>query len=291
MAGPGVSVIIPHREALADLDRCLAALEVQTFPRQRFEIIVADNGSAYGIEAVRQMVGARAQVVSVTEPGAGPARNGGVAAARGAVLAFTDCDCRPAPGWLAAGVAALEGAGLVGGAMEVLVDGTGPATDAEAFELAFAFDNHAYVERKGFSVTANLFVRHADFDRIGGFRTGVSEDQDWCLRAGAAGLRIAYAPDALVGHPARRDWPQLEAKWRRIVREQYALARERRFGRLRWLVRTWLLPLSILPHGLRVLGSRRLASARARGLALRGLVRLRLWRFIEAHRLLLCAAE
>lgn len=286
-ARPIASVILPHRDDLSGLGHCLDALEKQTVSREAFEIIVADNGSRCGLEAVRGVAAGRAHLVSVPEAGAGPARNGGVAESRGEMLAFVDSDCLPAPDWLAAGLAALEAADMAGGAMHVLVTPGAQMNGAEAFELVFAFDNRTYVERKHFSVTANLFVRRADFERVGPFRTGVSEDQDWCLRAHALGLRLAYAPGAAVGHPARRDWEALLAKWRRIMAEQYALTRARPLGRLRWLARTWLLPPSILPHGLRLLASPRLAGsgARLRGLAV--LARLRLWRFVEAHRLLL----
>ncbi len=281
-----ISVIVPHRDDLAGLDTCLAALTGQTLSNSRFEIVVADNGSACGIEAVEALVAERARVVAVAQPGAGPARNGGVAVARGAILAFVDSDCIAEPGWLAAGVAALGEGEVVCGAMRVLVENSTRPSPAEAFELAFAFDNRAYVTRKGFGVTANLFARHRDFLRVGGFRTGVSEDQDWCIRARAAGLRLHYAPEAVVGHPARRDWPALRRKWQRIVAEQHALSCEQRFGRIRWLVRTWLIPLSIMPHGVKIAITPRLIGGRARLVALAGLVRLRLWRFAEAHRVM-----
>lgn len=286
-AAERVSVIIPHRDALDDLDRCLCSLEAQDFPADRYEIIVADNGSTCGPEAVVDRVAGRARVVSIPTPGAGPARNGGVEAATGELLAFIDSDCVADPGWLSAGVAALASCDVAGGAMRVLVDGDRPRNAAEAFELVFAFDNRDYVERMGFSVTANLFVRRVDFRRVGGFRTGVSEDQEWCWRARAAGLRLAYAPEALVGHPARADWGALIAKWRRIAAEQYWLSRELRFGHLRWLARSWALPLSVPIHAIRVLRCPALDGAAARGLALAGLVRLRFWRFFEQHRLML----
>ncbi|MGE3745656.1 MAG: glycosyltransferase family 2 protein [Sphingomonadaceae bacterium] len=284
---PQASVVIPHYNDPSALDLCLTALEAQNFPLDRFEIIVADNASPCGIEAVRAVVGDRARLVEVLEPGAGPTRNGGAAVARGEYLAFTDSDCVPEPGWLAAGLGALEKADIVGGSMTVLVDRSRPLTAAEAFELVFAFDNRIYVQKKHFSVTANLFVRKADFERVGGFRTGVSEDQEWCLRARDMGLRIAYAAEAKVGHPARRSWPDFLNKWRRLVDEQYLITREWKFGRLRWLAKTWVLPLSILVHTPRVLKSGMLSGMNERLRAIAALVRIRLWRFIEAHRVLL----
>ena len=246
---------------------------------------MADNHSPCGIDAVREIIAGRAKLVNVSEQGAGPTRNGGAAAASGRLLAFTDCDCLPEPGWLGAGLAALDRADIVGGKMTVLVDRSRPLTAAEAFELVFAFDNRTYVEAKDFTVTANLFVRKADFERVGGFRVGVSEDQEWCLRAKRMGLRIAYADDAVVGHPARRTWGDFLKKWRRLVAEQYQITREWPFGRLRWMIKTWALPFSIIAHAPRVLASNRI-DAGSKPKALVALARIRLWRFAEAHRAL-----
>lgn len=287
MSNLAASVVIPHYNDPASLDLCLKAIEAQRFPRDRFEVIVADNASPCGIEAVRAVVRDRARLVEVPEQGAGPTRNGGAAVAEGTVLAFTDSDCIPDPEWLEAGLRALEKTHIVGGGMIVLVDRSHPLTPAEAFELVFAFDNRAYVENKHFTVTANLFVRRADFYRVGGFRTGVSEDQEWCLRAKSKGLKIAYAEDARVGHPARTTWPDFLKKWRRLVAEQYLITREWRFGRTRWLLKSWALPFSIPFHLPRIWRSDRLESSSERLAGTVALVRIRLWRLFEAHKVLM----
>ncbi len=130
---------------------------------------------------MEQAIAGRASLTIVGEKGAGPARNGGVAASNGAILAFTDCDCVPSPEWLTAGIAALERAPVVGGRMTVSTSEC--KSGAEAFESVFAFDNEDYVTRKGFTVTANLFCSRKTFDEVGPFRTGVSEDTEWCWRA------------------------------------------------------------------------------------------------------------
>lgn len=273
-----VSVIIPHHDDLAGLDRCLDALSRQTMARDRFEIIVADNMSMCGEDAVRALVAGRARVVLAWERGAGPARNVAVARSRGAVLAFTDADCVPAPGWLEAGLAALWDHDFVGGQVDVLIDNDGEKTGSEAYEAVFAFRNRRYVEQQGFSVTANLFCRRTVFAASGPFLAGTSEDRDWCVRARALGFRIGYAPAAVVGHPARGDWPALLCKWRRLNAEMFAFARERRGGRLRWLVASAAMPVSILVHGLRILTSPALTNWRERRRGLATLARLRLWR-------------
>lgn len=278
-----ISVIVPHYHDLPSLDRCLSALAAQTFPAAEREIIVADNASPEGLAAVEAVVAGRARVVLATERGAGPARNAGVAASTAPLLAFTDADCVPEPGWLEAGMAALDHHDFVGGQMYVIRT-PGLASGAEGFERVFGFQNERYVRQVGFTVTANLFCPRAVFDRTGPFRVGVSEDVEWCHRARDAGFRIGYAADARVGHPPRPDWPSLLAKWRRLQSERFSLTATTPRGRARFLAHAWLLPPSILVDARKVLRSPALTGRRERTATLATLARLRLWRFVDAHR-------
>jgi GT2 family glycosyltransferase len=289
-AGPEVSVVVPHYRDLDSLDACLRALAAQTYSGS-VEIIVADNASPEGEDAVARVIDGRARLIVAHERGAGPARNAGASAAMGAVLAFTDCDCRPEPGWLAAGLQALSRHDVVGGRVTVLVEDPDHMTASEAFEAVFAFDNEAYVTRKGFTVTANLFCARAVFERVGGFGVGMSEDVDWCRRATAAGYGLGYAPDAVVGHPARRTWKELLSKGRRINAETFALYAREPYGRPLWLARTMVLPASALIHAPRVLTSKRLPRVADRAGALAMLFRLRGWRFWDSLRLLFRTAK
>lgn len=285
--GPRVSIIVPHYSDLAGLEACLTALKLQT--RSADEIIVADNNSPEGEAAVAAVTADRARLVIVQERGAGPARNGGVAAATGEVLAFTDSDCLPTPEWLERGLAALDEADFVGGGMRVLVADEEDLTPAEAFERVFAFDNRMYVLRKRFTVTANLLCPRSVFDAVGGFRTGVSEDLDWCLRARDLGYRIGYAPDAVVGHPARRTWPELVRKWRRLNEEAFGLASAKPGGRLKWLVLALAMPFSAVAHLPKVLLSPALSRPGDRLKAIVMLFRARMWRGLDYIRILMNA--
>ena len=281
-----VSVIVPHYDDLRRLDVCLSALGKQTFPKTDFEIIVADNGSPQGFQEVESIVAGRAQLISIAEKGAGPARNGGAAVAIGEVLAFLDSDCVPEPQWIAEGVVALAGHDVVGGSVNVFANDPDKLTAAEAFECIFAFNNENYLRRKGFVVSANLFCEKVVFDRVGGFATGVSEDVDWCHRALAQGLRIGFAPKAAVGHPARRSWAELKRKWSRINSQTYVLKLKKRGGKLYWILNCFLLPISAFVHTPRVLMSQKL-SGRQKIAALVILYRIRLWRTWDYCRLLL----
>lgn len=279
-----VSVIVPHYRDLAGLDACLTALTAQT--ARAHQIIVADNNSPEGAARLAEVIAGRAELTIVETPGAGPARNGGVAVATGDTLAFTDSDCLPQAEWLANGLRALAGYDFVGGAMDVLVQDENHITAAEAFERVFAFDNRAYVLQKQFTVTANLFCSRTVFDDVGGFRVGVSEDLEWCKRAAQKGYRIGYAPDALVGHPARRTWADLKKKWSRLDREAFELALEAPAGRLRWLLKALVMPLSALAHAPKALTSSTLSRLPDRVKATLMLFRLRCWRSCDCLALL-----
>ena len=284
-ATPKVSVIVPHYRDLAALDLSLRLLEAQSFPRNDFEIVVADNGTPERAELEALVVG-RARLVVVAERGAGLARNGGVAAARGQILAFTDSDCQPEPGWLAAGVEALSRYDFVGGRVKVLVADPTHLTATESFERVFAFDFKTYIARKGFTGAGNLFCPRSVFERVGGFRAGVSEDVDWSHRARALGFSLGYEPRAVVGHPARRTWKELTLKWHRVNRETFRLSSAKRGGSILWLLKTCLLPASAVAHSPRVLFSRDLSSSAQRFAALSVLYRIRLWRFRDSLRVL-----
>ena len=100
-----VSVIIPHFNMPAALERCLISIEAQTFDGA-VEIIVVDNGSR---QMPANVVDTHPGVILLSEPtpGPGPARNAGVAVARAPVLAFIDADCRAGDGGLKAAVEAV----------------------------------------------------------------------------------------------------------------------------------------------------------------------------------------
>ncbi len=286
---PYVRVVVPHYNDLVALDHCLTTLLTQTYPRDRYEIIVADNASPQGRDAVAQVIAGRAALVVVEEKGAGPARNGGVAISKGEILAFTDSDCKAEPQWLVEGVAGLSEYDFVGGRVRVLVDDPKHMTPTEAFERVFAFDFKSYIIRKGFTGSGNLFCSRALFDKVGGFRVGVSEDVEWSHRARSFGFTLGYAPAAIVGHPARKSWSELWRKWRRMNDEGWGLAKDRRNGRIIWLLRTLALPASALVHSPRVLLSPELDTLGQKLAALGILYRLRVTRAADALRVMVTA--
>jgi GT2 family glycosyltransferase len=278
-----VSIIVPHLNDYENLNVCLALLQNQTFTSDRTEILVADNGSSRGIEAVRELVGPRGRVVEVAESGAGPARNAGVRAARGDALAFIDSDCRPDPRWLEEGLAELKLGDFAGGRVDVHVEDRERLTSSEAFERAFAFQNERYVRELGFSVTASMFVWRSVFEAVGEFQNGIPEDRDWCERARSKGYQIRFASKSIAGHPARRTMPELRRKWRRLTLEWCEFERRNGTGRILMLLRQWAVLISIVPHALALITTSRLSRFDDRFRAIGALAQIRVYRFLVAH--------
>ncbi len=271
------AVIIPHYNDTARLDRCLAALGAQDLTA--VEVVVVDNGSTEPLAAVKA-AHPFARFVVEPEKGAAAARNRGVAETTAPGLFFLDADCVPTSDWLAAALRATAPGTVTGGRVEVFDETPGPRSGAEAFETVFAFHQRAYIEKKGFSVTANLITTRAVFEATGPFRAGVSEDLDWCHRATAAGHRLVYDDRLTVAHPTRRDLTALLGKWRRMTAETFGLGGGGARARLIWAGRACLMPLSVLAHAPRVMTHPALASPGERARALATLARLRLTRSV-----------
>ncbi|MBP1805949.1 glycosyltransferase family 2 protein [Rubellimicrobium aerolatum] len=249
MAEPAFSVIVP---VFRDWDRVpvlLAALAGQTF--DDFELILVDNGPEPPAPPdLPPALRSRTRVLHCPRPGSYAARNAGAAEARGQVLAFTDADCRPAPGWLAA-FAAAGGSGLLAGPVRVE---PGPCPNRwEIYDALRGIPQEGYV-RRGYATTANLCVPREVLRRLDGFDPArlSGGDAEFCRRAGAQGVPLALVPEAVVAHPARARRQEVETKARRIKGGQVAAGPRRR--RLAWTIRSLTPPVREVA---RFLGSRR----------------------------------
>jgi len=225
-----VSVVVPALNKATGLSATLEALARQTLPQPRLEVIVVDNGSTDGTLDVAAEWSAGhpgVRVVPALEVRSSyAARNRGIENAAAAVIAFTDADCRPDPRWLEAGLAALEGAEVVAGRIEMIFRGARPNA-WEYLDAATWLDQRRYVDKHGFGVTANLFVRRRVFETVGRFRTDLvsSGDYEFGRRVERDGVRVGYAADAVVRHPARADARAVLAKAKRVARGVQRLER------------------------------------------------------------------
>ncbi len=287
-----ISVIIPHFNQPDQLLRCLASLGGQAAGGHDVEILVVDNGSD-SLPEKEVAACTRARLLREEDPGPGPARNLGVAHARGEILAFIDADCVAAPGWLQSIATHMsEGAEILGGDVRILHRDPARPGIWEAYESEFAYRMEHYIEKQGFTGTGNLAVRAAVMADVGPFAgIGIAEDRDWGQRATARGHRITWAPDMVAYHPARESFAELARKWDRHTAHDFALYMQRPAGRLRWALRTILMAVSPLVSLWRILRSSRIKGGlRGKLKAILGLVRVRLYRTRRMLGLLLSGA-
>lgn len=247
------TIVIPHYNDTARLALCLAALAPQVADG-RTEVVVVDNVSDDDLGPLQAHF-AWARFLTEPEKGAAQARNRGVAATTAPLVFFTDADCIPAPDWVATALdlcaAAGPGwAGMIGGRVDVFDETPPPRSGPEAFETVFAFNQHDYVTRKHFSVTANLLTTRRVFEDVGPFDGRVAEDWEWCNRAWRKGYPITYSPELVVHHPTRSDWSALRRKWHRTTRETFQYNGTSARARLKWVLRA----LAVLGSGVWHLG-------------------------------------
>lgn len=196
---PLVSVVVPVRDNPAGVAALVRRLETQTLGVDRFEVVIADDGSSERL-GLTEVDRPHVRVIRGPRRTSYAARKRGVAVATGSVLAFCDSDCLPDPEWLAAGLAALGDADIVAG--EVMPVAPSRPTPWSLLSADMFLDQRRNVTRSR-AATANLFVRRRDFEAWGGFDPALPSggDFEFVLRAVGQGARLAYAPAAVVRHP------------------------------------------------------------------------------------------
>lgn len=191
---PTASVAVVVRDRREAMTRCLAAI-ARLSPAPA-EVLVVDNGSRDGTpEMLRHHAPAYPVPLRLlVHPGSlGEARNAAVAAVRTDVVAFTDSDCEPTPGWLGAGLAAM-GAGI-----GVVQGRTRPAQPVRRRWAA----TQDIAGLTGLYETCNIFYRVTVLRAAGGFSTSIGffgEDTAAGWRVRRLGWQAAYAPEAVVEH-------------------------------------------------------------------------------------------
>lgn len=211
---PFVSVIIPVFNDPDGIRQCLNSLTNQTYPEDRFEIIVVDNDSTDHTPGVVQEFDVTMCVESGIQ-GSYAARNTGIEAADGEIIGFTDADCTPSSLWIEAGVSALAEADADMAAGRIRFDFSDEPTSAERFDALMNMRNDKSIN-KGVAKTANLFVRRRVFDQIGSFPDYLISGGDvfWTRKATNAGFELVFAPRAVVRHPSRQLGELLRKQYR-----------------------------------------------------------------------------
>ncbi|HVN27962.1 MAG TPA: glycosyltransferase, partial [Candidatus Binataceae bacterium] len=201
---PKVSVIVCAHDAASTIGACLESLKTQRYPN--YETIVVDDGSTDATAQVAESAGAR--VVRIEHRGLGAARNAGIAAAAGEIIAFIDADARADSDWLYHLIEAItrRGAAAAGG------PNFAPAGCDPAY--AFAPGIPREVRGEGDQLLqlcgCNMAVTKAALQNVGGFdplfeAAGDDVDLSWRLAELPAEQRapLVIAPGAVVIHERR----------------------------------------------------------------------------------------
>lgn len=199
------SVIIPTHKRPQLLRKCLAAVCRQSLAKNRYEIIIVDDGKDADTRSEVSAFIARQELpciryFSTAVSGSGPAvaRNIGWRAAKGPIIAFTDDDCEPMPNWLEAGMSALRDPVVAGAWGRIIVPIPAQPTDYEF--------NTARLEQAP-GATANCFYRRDALLSVEGFDERFSrpwcEDSDLQFALLEKQYELISVETATVVHPVR----------------------------------------------------------------------------------------
>jgi glycosyltransferase involved in cell wall biosynthesis len=205
---PFFSVIVPTYNRPRQLTSCLKALSRLNYPRDRFEVIVIDDGSERRLDAIVASFRKRIDAVLLTQPHRGPAaaRNRGAAIAKGQYLAFTDDDCEPGPDWIKALSIRFDKMSeqIVGGKTLNGHTGNAYATVTQMVTDYLIHHSGGYLGQKRFFPSNNLAIPADCFHRMGGFNTdfpfGAGEDRELSQRFLDHDYQLVYAPEVIVYH-------------------------------------------------------------------------------------------
>jgi glycosyltransferase involved in cell wall biosynthesis len=203
---PFFSIIVPTYNRPERLADCLKSLSRLDYPRDRFEVIVVDDGSQVKPEAVVAPFLGRLNVTLLTQKHSGPgaARNNGATRARGEFLAFTDSDCMPVSNWLQNMAArfAMEPDHAIGGrTLNFLSDNLYSTASQVIRDVVYTYYN-THHDKMQFFPSSNLAMPADRFLEIGGFDPTFtrSQDRELCDRWQHHGFQMTFAPEVLVHH-------------------------------------------------------------------------------------------
>lgn len=231
MPAGSLAIVVCSRDRPDRLASTLSVLAAQGAD----DVVVVDSASTTDqTEAVATNGGARC--VRVDRPGLARARNAGIAATSADVVAFTDDDCRPAPGWADALRAAVTpDVGVVLG--RVTAEGEGAplsvVDDAEPRSFRLGDDVMQMGHGANFTVTRRAWEQLGGFDELlgAGAALHAGEDTDFLWRALAAGFDVVYTPAATVAHDQWRGrWAGLRMSYRYGVGQGAVTVKVRRLA-------------------------------------------------------------
>ena len=206
MSAPFISIIVPSYDRHKSLAACVRSIRKLNYPRDRYELIIVDDGSKIPIEEACPDISGDPSISILRQSNSGPAsaRNLGAEHARGDFLAFIDDDCIPTPNWLTELAHSLTNrySDLVGGrtinGLETnLYSSTSQLIVDEAYSYFLSQNKDLqFIASNNMAVSSHLFRDNGGFNST--FRT--SEDRDFCDRWIKEDLQLTYAGNAIVHH-------------------------------------------------------------------------------------------
>lgn len=192
MTSPLVSCILPVYNGAAHLRDALESVLAQQYAPT--EIVAVDDGSTDGSPGILAACGSRVRVIRQPNGGPAAARNAGIHAARGELIAFLDQDDRWHPRKLARQVAHLQ----ANPQLDVVVAHVESFWEGEAPRAA---DQPRAGAVPGY-VTSSMLARRGVFERVGLFdpRLWFVDSLDWFVRARERDVGIDLIPDVLLYH-------------------------------------------------------------------------------------------
>ncbi|WP_417544105.1 glycosyltransferase [Marinobacter sp.] len=192
---PFCSVIIPAFNEEQDIEASLSSLANQSYPRDRYEIILVDNGST---DRTSEIASAYADLIlSKPNGNVGTVRNFGIAYASGEVIICTDADCVVPPNWIETGVSLLEQ-----NPKHAFGGGLRPRKNAKWVEKYWILNEAGDTTQQRSLAGSSIFMWKVDVVRLGAFNETVTsgEDSDLYERALANGLQVIISPELSVAH-------------------------------------------------------------------------------------------
>lgn len=219
---PRTSVIIPIYNGEFDIPELLGCLQAQTYPTERVEYLVVDNGSSDASARLLKTAASEGIIQVLQEnciQSSYAARNQGIRAAKAEIIAFTDADCRPQPDWLSNLILpfADKNIGIVAGEIVAVEGKSLLEKHADRYQVLSQQHtlNHSFCP---YGQTANLAIRRQVFQEVGLFRpyltTGGDADMCWRIQR-QADWRLAFAEEAIVRHRHRATFREYYKQWRR----------------------------------------------------------------------------
>lgn len=202
------SIIIPTYNRPKQIASCLESLTRLEYPRDRFEVIVVDDGSKTTLESVAAPFYNQINVKLLRQRNSGPAtaRNTGAKQAQGQFLAFTDDDCMPSPNWLEKLEARFAQTPhcLIGGrTINALPHNCYSTASQELIDYVYKYYN-AKPPGACFFASNNIALPTELFLNVGGFDTAfplaAAEDREFCDRWLQHGYQMLYAPEVQIAH-------------------------------------------------------------------------------------------